>query len=166
MAATDWTSEEGLAEIERHLAYMFADPAHTPGMPPQLLALVAEVRRLRADLAESLRSYASYSAKAETEIERLRREVAEQALRIAILTGEGVPEGWEWRQDSDGNYIRRDVPGWHACIEDDASWGGYRGSAPYDRGVACGWPRSDAHPYGAALAAASAWLAEQAEEGR
>lgn len=114
-----------------------------------------------ADLAALTESYAGYSAKAETRIAALEAEVAETRLRLAIWSGEGVPEGWE--AEADGVPSIRRIVGRRAVrvgLEDGPYWEGWTVERdPLEDGAGCASALD-------ALRAAEAWLKQQARKGR
>lgn len=90
----------------------------------------------------------------EGEIARLEAELAETRLRLAIWSGEGVPEGWEAAADGDP-YIVRTVGKRRARVAPDGRWDaiGTTLDGPGRR------VHPDPRPVLEALAAAEAWLA-------
>lgn len=178
----DWTSPEGIAELERldralvdvmarrlHAGDAFhkRDQAYIEAAP----ALAAEVERLRAEndrLWEQIRSRPPLCCAGSTALmlewegraARLRADLAEARLRLAIWSGEGVPSGWEAAADGEPYLVRR-RGAWAVTLDPHrgdtrVSWVGWHRLGTEDGGAVLRVGQATATE---ALAAAEAWLA-------
>lgn len=154
----DWTTPEGFAELERlskvlgqealfamqagastSHAYAAAKEAYEDAVTPACRVLVAEVERLRAEngrLWEQIRSRPPLCCAGSTALmlewegraARLRADLAETRLRLAIWSGEGVPDGWEAAADGYPYLVRRRGE-WAVTIDPQArigfAWAGW-----------------------------------------
>jgi len=132
------------------------DSDGTPTGPAVLLVGTRdEVRRAAAHMGEDVGVYRTAS------VEQARDQLAEARARLAVWSGEGVPEGWRAIADGEPYLTRRDGP-WRVDVDPRGGWSGWRDDDPIGDGYIEIVHESDAGSVLAALAEAEAWLARVA----
>ena len=150
------------------------DSDGTPTGPAVLLVgTKEEVRRAAAHMGEDVGIWRTASVEADEatmralydDIEQARDHLAEASARLAVWSGEGVPEGWRAVADGEPYLTRRAGP-WRVDVDPYGEWSGWRDDDPIGDGYIEIVHESDAGSVLAALAEAEAWLAARAGEVR
>jgi hypothetical protein len=132
-----------------------------------------EVRRAAAHMGEDVSVYRTASVEADEatmrdladDVQRLRALLDEERARLAVWSGEGVPEGWRAIADGEPYLTRRAGP-WRVDVDPYGEWSGWRDDDPIGDGYIEIVHESDAGSVLAAIAEAEAWLAARVGEVR